>query len=195
MDISTIGSSTVRRADYTSSRQQQEKDGDEDAVVLALNQTAISKETAALYKNPKLAGNAQIVARFEEFANKQIGGQLGSFQAFLQGSLGGGSRKGADSLSQLLCRFYGLDTDLDPSAVEEGGYYSAEATSERLVQFAIGISGGDTAKADMLVNAVKKGFALAADVWGGELPDISQRTYELTMEKFDAWKNGTLGEQ
>jgi len=191
MDISKIGGSTVMLPDYASSDIQQEKGTKDDGVALELNQTTMSIDTPALYKNPRLAGNAQIVGRFEEFTNKQLGSQLGSFRAYMQTSIGS-RQKGTDSLSQILSRFYGLDDDLDPSAVEEGGYYSAEATSDRLVQFAISISGGDAGKADMLIEAVKKGFALAEDVWGGQLPDISQRTYDLTMEKFAAWKNGTL---
>ncbi len=194
MDISKVGSNIARQSGYTSTRQQQEQDTDDSGVVLELNPTIVSKDSATVYTNPKLAGNAQIVGRFEEFANKQIGRQLGSLKAYMQGSLGG-SQQSADGLSQLLRSFYGLDAELDASAVEEGGYYSAEATSDRLVQFAVSISGGDTSKADRLIEAVKKGFALAADVWGGQLPDISQRTYDLTMEKFDAWKSGTLGAQ
>ena len=27
--------------------------------------------------------------------------------------------------------------------------------------------------------------------WGQDLPDISQRTYDAVVEKFNKWKNGT----
>ena len=36
-------------------------------------------------------------------------------------------------------------------------------------------------------NAFEKGFKKAEQIWGGELPDISKRTYEATMKKFDDW--------
>ena len=197
MDISKVGSSVVKMPDYTSSRQVNEQDTDDGGVVLELDRTIVSKDSTAIYSNPKLAGDAQIIKRFEEYTNRQIGGQLGSLKAYLQGYLDGNgtSAQSTDRLEQLLRTRYGLSADLDPSAVEEGGYYSAEATSDRLVQFAISLSGGDTDKADMLIEAVKKGFSLAGDVWGGELPEICQRTYDMTMKKFEAWKNGTLGDQ
>ena len=33
--------------------------------------------------------------------------------------------------------------------------------------------------------AFKKGFKQAEETWGGELPDICQRTYDKVFEKFD----------
>ena len=37
--------------------------------------------------------------------------------------------------------------------------------------------------------AFKKGFKQAEETWGGELPEISQKTYDAVLEKFDAWAN------
>ena len=34
-------------------------------------------------------------------------------------------------------------------------------------------------------SAFLQGFNKAKETWGGELPDISQRTYDAVMEKFD----------
>ena len=61
----------------------------------------------------------------------------------------------------------------------------------RIVDFAKALSGNDPAKADKMIEAFKKGFQQATGSWGKKLPDISQRTYDAVMEKFDAWKNGT----
>jgi hypothetical protein len=33
--------------------------------------------------------------------------------------------------------------------------------------------------------AFKKGYAQAEKTWGGSLPEISQKTYDAVMEKFD----------
>ena len=33
--------------------------------------------------------------------------------------------------------------------------------------------------------AFEKGFKKASKTWGSDLPDISQRTYDAVMEKFD----------
>jgi len=69
------------------------------------------------------------------------------------------------------------------------GALGAEAVSQRLVDFAIAISGGDKSKADTLRSSIEQGFKEAEKILG-ELPQISKDTYKLTMEKFDAWVNG-----
>lgn len=69
------------------------------------------------------------------------------------------------------------------------GPLGAEAVSQRLVDFAIAISGGDKSKAETLRSAIDQGFKEAEKILGG-LPDISKETYRLTMEKFNAWVNG-----
>lgn len=75
--------------------------------------------------------------------------------------------------------------------IAEDGYWGVEKTSDRILDFAKALSGNDPDKADMLLDAFKKGFKEATKSWGQALPDISQRTYDAVVEKFDAWKNGT----
>ena len=75
--------------------------------------------------------------------------------------------------------------------ISEDGYYGVEQTSTRIVEFAKALSGGDTNKADELLDAFKKGFKQATAAWGKELPEICQKTYKAVEEKFDVWKNGT----
>ncbi|MDD6307026.1 MAG: hypothetical protein PUA75_08855 [Clostridiales bacterium] len=75
--------------------------------------------------------------------------------------------------------------------IAEDGYWGVEQTSDRILDFAKALSGDDPEKADMLLDAFKKGFEEATKTWGDKLPDISQRTYDAVVEKFDKWKNGT----
>lgn len=75
--------------------------------------------------------------------------------------------------------------------IAEDGYWGVEQTSDRILDFAKALSGGDPEKADEMLEAFKKGFEQATGSWGKELPDISQRTYDAVVKKFDAWKNGT----
>jgi len=55
--------------------------------------------------------------------------------------------------------------EADPATIEqakkdisEDGYWGVEQTSDRLVSMAQALSGGDTAKADEMIAAIKKGF-------------------------------------
>ena len=72
--------------------------------------------------------------------------------------------------------------------VADDGYWGVEQTSERIYSFAYALTGGDPSKADAMLKAVEKGFKLATKDWGGELPDISQRTMDAVREKFKAWQ-------
>lgn len=74
--------------------------------------------------------------------------------------------------------------------IAEDGYWGVEQTSDRILEFAKALSGNDPEKADLLLDAFKKGFEEATKSWGDELPEISQRTYDAVLEKFDTWKNG-----
>lgn len=76
--------------------------------------------------------------------------------------------------------------------ISEDGYWGVEKTSDRLVDMAIALSGNDTSKADLLMDAIKKGYEEAGAAWGDELPEISKKTLDATMEKMNQWKNGQI---
>jgi hypothetical protein len=73
--------------------------------------------------------------------------------------------------------------------ISEDGYWGVEKTSDRILEFAKALSGDDPEKADELLAAFKKGYEQATGTWGKELPDISSKTYDAVLKKFDAWKN------
>ena len=74
-------------------------------------------------------------------------------------------------------------------AISEDGEWGVEAVAQRLFDFAQALSGGDPDKAEMLREAVKKGFGAAESAWGGKMPDITGKTYDRVMEMFDNWVN------
>lgn len=78
--------------------------------------------------------------------------------------------------------------------IAEDGYWGVEQTSDRILDFAKALTGGDLAKADEMLEAFKKGYEQAAKKWGGNLPDISQRTYDAVISKFDKWKTDETNE-
>ena len=69
--------------------------------------------------------------------------------------------------------------------IAEDGYWGVEQTSDRIIDFANALTGGDPDKIEEMREAFKKGYAQAEKTWGGSLPDISKRTYDAVMEKFD----------
>jgi hypothetical protein len=74
--------------------------------------------------------------------------------------------------------------------IGEGGALSPENVSDNIVAFAKALSGEDKSKLSLLRQAIEDGFSEAEKAWGGELPEISKKTYDLVMEKLDAWEKG-----
>lgn len=73
--------------------------------------------------------------------------------------------------------------------ISENGYWGVKQTSERIIDFAKALTGGDSSKAEEMRTAIQKGFDQAAKLWGGELPAISQQTHEAVMKGIDNWIN------
>lgn len=73
--------------------------------------------------------------------------------------------------------------------IAEDGYWGVNQTSDRLVSFAKALTGGDPAKIDEMIAAIQEGFDQATKAWGGELPDISKKTLDATMDKLEKWRS------
>ncbi len=73
--------------------------------------------------------------------------------------------------------------------IADDGYWGVEQTSDRILDFAKALSGDDPSKAEEMLEAFKKGYKEATKSWGKDLPDISSRTYDAVVEKFNKWKD------
>lgn len=75
--------------------------------------------------------------------------------------------------------------------ISEDGYWGINQTSDRLVSMAQALCGGDKSKADEMISAIKKGYEQATSAWGKELPEICSKTLDTTIDKMEAWRDGT----
>ena len=71
--------------------------------------------------------------------------------------------------------------------ISADGFWGVKQTSERTIEFAKAISGGDPAKIELLRQSIIDGYAAAEKAWGGELPEISKQTQEATLKGLDDW--------
>lgn len=69
--------------------------------------------------------------------------------------------------------------------VSEDGYWGVKQTSNRILDFATALTGGDPSKIEDMRKAFEKGYKQAEKTWGGELPEISKQTYDAVMAGFD----------
>lgn len=85
--------------------------------------------------------------------------------------------------------------DVDQKTVEqaqkdisEDGYWGVNKTSERIIDFAKAITGGDPSQIEKMRKAIKAGFGAAQDEWGkSKMPQITQDTYDAVMKGLDEW--------
>lgn len=69
--------------------------------------------------------------------------------------------------------------------ISEDGYWGVKQTSERIFSFAQALAGDNEELMTKMKAAVEKGFKEATKVWGKDLPDITNNTYDAVMKKFD----------
>jgi len=78
-----------------------------------------------------------------------------------------------------------LSQDEAAELVSEDGIFGIDQTSQRIADFVINGAGGDE---DMLRagrEGMLRGFKEAEEMWGGELPEISQKTMQKAIELVD----------
>ena len=85
----------------------------------------------------------------------------------------------------------GTTPETAAATISEDGMWGVNAVSTRLLDFAMGLAGGDPSKIAELREAVQKGFEAVGDL--SSLPQVCQDTYAETMARFDYWEqNGSL---
>ncbi len=79
-------------------------------------------------------------------------------------------------------------------AVADGGAWSVDAVAGRIFDLATAIAGNDPEKLATMRAAVEEGFKQAGATWKSatglsDMPDITQRTYNELMHRFDNFGN------
>ena len=69
--------------------------------------------------------------------------------------------------------------------IAEDGYWGVKQTSDRILDFAQTLAGNDPEKLEKMRAAFEKGYAQTEKTWGGELPEISKKTFDAVMKGFD----------
>lgn len=156
-----------------------------------------SADELVTYNKP-LGSSQQITIKFQMLQ------QLVSTLTINQGAanaIGNKSQSANDFVTQLFNKM-GLSTNIDigdgktadlqnmtpdqaQKLIADDGYWGVEQTSNRIVDFAITQIGNDPSKMDKVVDAIMNGFNSAKEAFGGQLPDISQKTIDTVLSKLD----------
>lgn len=193
MNINGISNETISTdAYYTKNTASTEKQTTADETTAAgKNDTGVIYEPSA---DKKIDTSKAIYTQNTDLVNKlkaDAEQKTASFRKMVETMLlkQGNVSVNADNMWKLLAKG---DFTVDKATAEaaqaeiaEDGYWGVEQTSDRILSFAEALTGGDPEKMEEMRDAFIKGFKQATGAWGKELPDISQKTYDAVMKKFD----------
>lgn len=194
--ISNVGSPMDASAAYTTqtaSKQTTEtKDTvsgkPETGVIYESGSSENTGKTAAAKKTYKQ--DTQLIAKLQADAEARTE-QLRSIVQKLMAGQGDAYGKANDMWQFLASGNFTVDAATKAQAQEdisEDGYWGVKQTSDRIIDFAKALTGGDPDKIEEMRSAFEKGYKQATKAWGKELPSISSETYDAVMSKFDEWK-------
>ena len=160
----------------------------------SVKQDVKEKEVSTMSKEPAAVYEKSAIVEQMKLDVEQRTAQLQDLVRNMMYTQAGVSENGDDIWKFLASGKYTVTPEVKQAAqdsIGKDGYWGVEQTSERILSFAKALSGNDPQKADLMLDAFKKGYEKAMGAWGKELPDISKQTYDAVLEKFDKWKNGT----
>lgn len=191
MNIPGVTSNVPSTSKVNSSSKSNDKSKDKEQIKNGFDETAAVYEKSDSQKVEgvtKKKDNSAIVAQLKADAEARYNQLID----IVRQSLGGQANKVFTAETGLKSLFEKVQVDADIIAqakadIADDGYWGVEKTSDRILEFAKALSGDDPSKAEELLSAFKKGFDKATKAWGDKLPDISQKTYDAVIEKFNKW--------
>lgn len=127
-------------------------------------------EQARAMLSSSLSVQNQVV---EQSQSDDFQAQYEEFQSFLQNI--GYEGKPIAELSQ----------DEAAELVAEDGFFGIAQTSQRIAEFVINGAAGNEDLLRAGREGILQGFKEAEEIWGGELPEISQETMQRSLEMID----------
>lgn len=168
-DISSISNVTYNKASFLSS---------------------VSNVTADTVSNDEVTGVDALLLEQEE--RKQSLMEMVMEQITKQA---GNSTSLTSTLEQILGIDEKLKADLTLDELETDDTWGVEAVADRIMSMAESFVGTDSSLFATIKQAVLDGFADAESKWGGELPEVCQKTMAEINNRFDDWEKELFGEE
>lgn len=181
-DAYTYAASTTTKTTKSTATAAAEATTAESGVVYEPSSTTEAASTKKTYK-----ADTNLIAKLKADADARTA-QLRSLVEQMMGKQANAYGNANDIWKFLASGNYTVDPATKAQAqadIAEDGYWGVEQTSDRIIDFANALTGGDPDKLEEMRDAFLKGYEQAQATWGGELPEISQKTYDAVLEKFD----------
>ena len=195
MSVNGIYSNNISDT-YVSNTSLKEKNENTQVKNQVSSDTSVKNDTAAVYNKSKLSEDDRkaIVEQLKADQEKRQS-QLTDLVSDMISKQANTFGTATDIWKFLAKGNFTVDAETKKKAQEdiaEDGYWGVEQTSDRIVSFATALAGDGSEALEKMRDAFKKGYEQAEEQWGGKLPDISKRTYDAVMEKFDKIKEENM---
>lgn len=190
---------TTHKSDKLEIREKSTQSGDVKSQKVTREQVTLDsgENQTVTYSKPLDAGQ-RITIKFQML--QQLVTNLTRDQGAAGAISDGAGSKSANDLMVQLFKKMGLSTSIDVGGsktadlqsmtaedaqklVADNGYWGVDQTSSRIVDSAISQIGNDPSKLDKIKEVIMNGFNSAKEAFGGQLPDISQKTIDAVMNK------------
>lgn len=192
MDIAGISQAMTANYETTKGCKEAEKKNTQDTAVLPESAAAEYEKSEVSDKKQVTRYDAATIEKMKAEAELKTA-QLRSLVEKMLLKQGQKFTSLADTFDMIKDGTISVDDETAKEAAQEiadDGYWGVEQTSERLFSFAKALAGNDPSKADSMLEALQKGFDEAGKSWGGELPELCQKTLEAAKKKLTDWRDG-----
>ena len=164
------------------------KSKSEDGVIYDRSGSKVDNSTYSITKM-NASDTAAIVSQLKSAAEQRQNQLISLVQKTLSGQAGTyGKATGDDIWKTLAGGTFTVDAATKSQAqndISEDGYWGVKQTSQRLFDFACALAGDDVDKMKEMQKALEKGFKLATQAWGKELPSICSDTINAANNLFE----------
>lgn len=192
MNVNGVSSSTSAYAAYSSTAAKASKASDAAAASSkAVNETGVVYEPSADAQTQAKATTKQDRSAIIQQLKAENQARVNQMTQLVQDMLAkqGNAYGAANGIWKFLAGGnFTVDAQTRAQAqadIAEDGYWGVNQTSSRIYDFAMALAGDDEEKMKEMQKAFQKGYDMAAKKWGGELPEISQKTYDAVNQKFE----------
>lgn len=152
-----------------------------DNSVAAVYEPSSSQEAVSESSGKTYTPNTDLIAKMKADAEQRTA----QLQSLVEKILLHQAEKGSSIFDFLGKEYSAEEIAQAKEDVSEDGYWGVKQTSQRILDFAVALTGGDPDKIEEMRSAFEKGYKMAEKTWGGELPDICKQTYDAVFAGFD----------
>ncbi len=189
---SYIPKSEVKKVKSSSPKISEETGNNQKSAVSTQNMDSFCKQDKVKPTDTGIYSKESITKTVEELEEQRTQAFVSMIQKMFEAQGNSGFLSVADIRKNISLNFTQEDIEAAKESVSDGGFYSVDAVSTRIMDMAMALAGDNPDKIELMRDAVIKGFGQAAKTLGlkeDDMPDITRDTYKEVMKRFDDWKD------